>query len=112
MYITKSLVKEREKVKLIKTYFAPIIQKNQKQSNYTFRNMRVFKVCSPTLTLPRTYLHPLLHNGEDPLYSNAEPHTRHLVAFGVKHAHQPIIAPTSSHTAHIQWLLLSMSWGV
>ena len=104
-------------MKLIKTSFALVIQNKQKQpsekeSNYTSRNMSSLKASSPPLSLLRTYLHPLLHDGEDPLYPNAEPHTWHRVAFGVKHAHQPIIAPTSSHTAHIQWLLSSLGRGL
>lgn len=65
-----------------------------------------FKVTS---TLPRTYLHLLLHKEEDSLYSNAQPHTGHVMALGVKLGYQAIIASTSSHTAHIQSLRCSLT---
>lgn len=59
-----------------------------------------------------TYLQPLLHDGEDPFHANAEPHTWHLAPFGVEHAHQPIIASSSSYTAHTQGLVPCSDWGL
>lgn len=64
------------------------------------------------LPTSRTYLQPLLHNREDPLHSHAEPHTRHLAPFRVKHAHQSIIAPSSSDTAHTHGLFSFPGWGM
>lgn len=51
------------------------------------------------------HLSLLLHDGEDPLDADADAHTRHLPAFGVKHAYQAVVSPPTSHAAHTDTLL-------
>lgn len=51
------------------------------------------------------YLSLLLHDGEDPLNANADAHTWDFPALGVKHAHQAVITPSTSHAAHTDTLL-------
>lgn len=47
----------------------------------------------------------LLHDGEDALNADADSHAGHLPSLGIKHPHQPIIAPPAGHAAHTDGLL-------
>lgn len=49
----------------------------------------------------------LLHDREDPLNSNADPHTWHFSALGVKHAHQTVVSSSAGHAAHAYACLIT-----